>query len=107
MLKLCPINSFSEVLPELPVIAIVFILDVFLTIAEHLVSKFNEFFTLILFLFIFPNFLSIIAIFAPLFNASSANLLPSIFFPLIPKNIVSFFTSFEFIDTELIFFFFF
>ena len=35
-------------------------------------------------------------------RASSANLFPSIFFPLIPKKILFFFISFELIDALLI-----
>ena len=77
----------------------------FLTIFEHLVKNFREFLTFIFFLLFFPKFFSITAIFAPLSNASLANLFPSIFLPLIAKKTLLFFTCFELIEAKLIFFF--
>ena len=84
-LRVFPTNSFKEVFPQLPVIAII-LLDVFsLNNEEDFVKNLKVSFTLICFGF-FLNLLTT-AKDAPLLKASFTNKLPSLFFPLIAKNI--------------------
>ena len=66
-------------------------------------NKFNGFPTNLTFEFLFLKF--DIAKIAPFFIASIANLFPSNFFPLIPKNIEFLLILFELIDAELRVFF--
>ena len=102
-LRVLPINSFKEVLPQLPVIAMI-LLDVFsLIIEEALVKNFREFFTLIC-LGLLLNLLTT-AKDAPLLKASFVNRLLSFFLPLTAKKTSFFFISLELIDALLIFVF--
>ena len=80
-----PVNSFTDVFPAEPVIAIVLIFVDFLKVELTLLKNFNGFLqniTLGFLIFWFD-----IATIAPFFIASIANLFPSKFLPLIPKNI--------------------
>ena len=74
-----------------------------LKIEEAFVKNFRVFFTLISLSLLLD--LLTTAIDAPLLKASFINRLPSLFFPLIAKNISFFFISFELIEAFLIFVF--
>ena len=87
-----PINSFNEVLPQLPVIPIILLFAHSLKIEEAFVKNFRVFFTLISLKFLLD--LLTTAIDAPLLKACFINRLPSLFFPLIAKNISFFFYFF-------------
>ena len=103
LLRAFPTSSFNEVLPQLPVIAIILLEVLSLTIEEDFVKNFNVSFTLICFGFFLK--LLTIAIDAPLLNASFINKFPFLFLPLIAKKISCFLISFELIEALLIFVF--
>ena len=105
-LRVLAINSFNEVFPQLPVIAIILLEEFSLKIKDAFVKNFRVSFTLIC-LEIFSNLsiLLTIAKEAPLLNASFINKFPFLFFPLMAKNKSFFFISFEFIEAFLIFVF--
>ena len=96
-------KSFKEVFPELPVIDINFALEIFLTSLDAFVKTLK-----VLFILTFLDLLNVPNLFtiakeAPFLIASSANLLPSFFGPLIAKKISFFFIFLEFIDALFIF----
>ena len=71
-------NSFKDVFPQLPVIAMIFEDEFVLIISEVFVKKFKVFFTLICLLLFFDLLiLFTIAKHAPLLKASFTNLFPS------------------------------
>ena len=82
------------------------ILDDILTNLALSENIFKEFLTYILFLILFFNLPSMIEIDAPFRKALSANLLPSKFFPFMPKKILFFFIFLESIEASLILIFF-
>ena len=84
MFKQKPVNSFTDVFPADPVIAIVLISDDFLSVEFILLSKFKGFLDNIIFESL--KFLFDTATIAPFFIASSANLFPSNLCPLIPEK---------------------
>ena len=93
-----PINSFKVVLPQLPVIPIIFVLIFFLKIFDASVRSFNEFFIFICLFLLRPDcILLTIANDAFFLNACATKLFASIFLPFIAKNMSFFFTSLEFI----------
>jgi len=101
-----PINSFNEVFPQLPVIAMILLSEFSLTTEDVSVKNFKLSFTLIcLEKFFNLSMVLTTAKEAPLLNASFTNKFPFLFFPLIAKNMSFFFISFEFIDAFLIFVF--
>jgi len=97
-LRVFPINSFNEVFPQLPVIAIILLKEFSRIIEDVSVKNFKVFPTLICLEIFFGLFsLLTIAKDAPLLKASLTNKFPFLFFPFIAKNISFFFISFEFI----------
>ena len=82
------------------------ILDDILTNLALSENIFKEFLTYILFLILFFNLPSMIEIDAPFRKALSVNLLPSKFFPFMPKKILLFFIFLESIEASLILIFF-
>ena len=94
LFNVLPNNSLSVVLPQLPVIAIMFVSILFLKIFETFVKNFKVFFTLICRL--------LLNLFCILFTTANeafllkdwvTNLFPSFFFPLIAKKISFLVTS--------------
>ena len=99
-LSVFPTNSFKEVFPQLPVIAMILLVLLSLNNEEAFVKNFKVFFTLICLGVFFK--LSTIAKDAPLLKASCTNKFPFLFFPLIAKKISFFLISFELIEAFLI-----
>ena len=83
------IKSFKEVLPALPVIAIILARLYFLFNFAKLFKNIVVSLTLVIFLLFFLS--EETTHLAPLLKASLINLFPSLFFPLIAKNKLSFF----------------
>ena len=98
-----PVNSFTDVFPAEPVIAIVLIFVDFLKAELTSLNNFNGFLQNIALGFLI--FWFDIATIAPFFIASTANLFPSKFLPLIPKNIELLVIFFELIEADLRIFF--
>ena len=98
-----PVNSLSEVFPQLPVIDIILLDRFSLKMEDASVKNFKVSFTTIVFL----DFIRLLTIAkdAPLASASLTNKLPSLFLPLIAKKTLFFFISLELIDDLLIFIF--
>ena len=78
LFKQKPVNSFTDVFPADPVIAIVFVFKDFLSLEFILLNKFNGFLLNIIFGFLI--FLFDIATTAPFFIASLQKFIPSNFF---------------------------
>ena len=99
LFKQNPVNSFTDVFPAEPVIAIELMSKDFLKVELILLNRFNGLLKKIIFGLL--NFLFDTARTAPFFIASLANLFPSNFLPLTPKNIEFLLILFELIDAEL------